>query len=301
MVRPLDSDDFRAHRHILEPDDFAIGPEGPEPPPSDLISQRTWHSIVDLPDDVSIRTSNDHGLLISKLWGSWSDWISLVGALQELASKPAQSPVCTVALNAIDEFQAGIYNSLVGFYRQAYSGLRNVVEHSVIGLYFKLSGDEPKFEDWLRGLKEVPFGQAADSVATHQHVAAMEATLRNALGEDLFGQRKPSYEGGWARRIYHLLSNYTHARPTFTNADMWESNGPVYRLWAFLKWAGMFADVFIFAMVSAKLAKPRLHRLGNGSTKTIFDLASELKDLDLPKAESTAVLHAAFNYLKGNP
>ena len=61
MVHGLPLTDFRAHRSVLDPDDFAGGDDLPDPPPSDLIDLDTWRGIVGLPDDVSVRTSNRHG------------------------------------------------------------------------------------------------------------------------------------------------------------------------------------------------------------------------------------------------
>jgi hypothetical protein len=59
MPKPLPLEDFRAVRIVLEDDDFALVPENPDHPPWDLIDRDTWNSIVTLPDDVGIRTSND--------------------------------------------------------------------------------------------------------------------------------------------------------------------------------------------------------------------------------------------------
>ena len=39
----------------------------------DLVEE-TWNSIVSLPDDVSIRTSDDFGTLLRLLWDFWEDW-----------------------------------------------------------------------------------------------------------------------------------------------------------------------------------------------------------------------------------
>ena len=50
--------------------------EGPDLPPRDLIDKAVWNSIINLPDDVSLRTSADHGTelkFMRKLWGSIID------------------------------------------------------------------------------------------------------------------------------------------------------------------------------------------------------------------------------------
>lgn len=58
MVRKLDPKDFRAARKILEPSDFAVGGQTPDTKPTSLVSQKTWNGIMNLPSDVSIRTTN---------------------------------------------------------------------------------------------------------------------------------------------------------------------------------------------------------------------------------------------------
>lgn len=79
MAKPLPLDDFRAVRIVMEPDDFVAGPDGPEPPPSNLIPEDTWHHLTTLPDDVAIRTSNHHGTLLSVLNQLVRTWPVAVG------------------------------------------------------------------------------------------------------------------------------------------------------------------------------------------------------------------------------
>ena len=52
------NNDFRNKRYKLPPEAFAIGPDGPDPEPKDIIEHDIWQGIIFLPDDVSIRTSD---------------------------------------------------------------------------------------------------------------------------------------------------------------------------------------------------------------------------------------------------
>jgi len=61
MNDKIDPNDFRTTRYRLPPDAFALGPEGPDSPPQDLVEEEIWMSIIFLPDDVSLQTSDDHG------------------------------------------------------------------------------------------------------------------------------------------------------------------------------------------------------------------------------------------------
>jgi len=45
VTKKLSQSDFRAVRVVLEPEDFALGSDEPDPPPSDLISEKAWHGM----------------------------------------------------------------------------------------------------------------------------------------------------------------------------------------------------------------------------------------------------------------
>jgi len=62
--------DFRSVRALLPEDAFAYA-VGPQSRPTDLISSKTWSSIMALPDDVSIRNTNHFGPLLEGVWLLW--------------------------------------------------------------------------------------------------------------------------------------------------------------------------------------------------------------------------------------
>jgi hypothetical protein len=128
-MKALPDSDFRSRRLVLEPEDFALGPDDTDSPPSDLIDEDTWRSMMSLQDDVSVKTSNEYGSALKQMWGFWSEWSCVVGALQELAPSVGEAPLCAAACDVGDEFQASISNAVVGFYRVAFSCLRNALEN----------------------------------------------------------------------------------------------------------------------------------------------------------------------------
>lgn len=221
MPKSLPLEDFRAVRIVLEDDDFAIVPEDPDPPPRELISRETWNSIVTLPDDVGIRTSNDHGRLLEgmdRCWEAFTDALSL-----------RHDPIETAILDAADEFHAATYNSLHGFYRQAFGCLRNALETVVIATYCQVTNQRSRYREREAGKSRIDFGRACDGLITAPRLARLRMRLRTELNDSIFDQRKgASDKGGWARRLFSQLSEYEHSRPRFRNADMWESNGPVF-------------------------------------------------------------------------
>ncbi len=178
--------DFRIIRKKLLPQNFAVGTNKPDESPTDLIDANTWRDIVSLPDDVSIRTSDYFGSVFNVFWERWADWVSIVLALQKSVKDPKKSPIAHVACNAIDEFQASIYNVLTGFYRLAFSALRNIVEQMTIGLHLSLSNDINMFSNWLNGVDELKFGWAADNAQNHSVIIKVENALENKINDSLF-------------------------------------------------------------------------------------------------------------------
>jgi hypothetical protein len=131
-MKPLSVSDFRAKRLMLEESDFAEAP-GNYPGPTKLIQKATWNSIVSLPDDVSIRASDQYGPELEQIWEYWEIWGRVVLAVQDLSGDPTESPTTVAACDAADEFQAATYCAVVGYYRVAFSCLRNVLEQTTIG------------------------------------------------------------------------------------------------------------------------------------------------------------------------
>jgi hypothetical protein len=131
MTRPLDLEDFRAIRKVLEPTDFALGSEDPDPPPTDLIPIAVWDGIMTLPGDVAIRTTSYQGDRIALLYELWSDWIRVM---------PHRGFLSVCMLDAADDFAAALFNLLHGFYKQAIAALRNALDHDACGLLFARQG-----------------------------------------------------------------------------------------------------------------------------------------------------------------
>lgn len=282
-------------RKKLPPEDFAIGPEEPSSAPSDLIDKDTWKSIVSLPDDVSIRTSENYGSVLKKSWSAWGEWINLVGALQEAVEDPTISPIAHVACHATDELQASIYNALVGFYRLSFSSLRNVLEQMTIGLHLELAGDQNTFQNWLNGGCVLTFGWAADKSSRHSSVRKLERYLRNTLSDDLFRQRTPNQSGGFARKLFKELSEFIHGGPAFTNADLWQgSTGPIFVPQAFEKWRGTFAKTYALGVLEAKLAQPNVTALAFGSSLSIRDLFEQVVNMVPEQEDGLNILRAVL-------
>ena len=279
MAKALPSEDFRAVRVTLEPSDFAVGSEFPEQPPKDLISKETWNELVGLPDDVAIRTSNEFGTILKEASDFQSELVGVSLALRDLVMdsgrKEEDAPICHVLLAAGDELAASIYNSLTGYYRVAFSALRNVVENLAIGLHLELSGDQHRFQSWLAGGEELKFGWAADNASKNKAVGEFEARLEAEIADNLFRQKKGTNPGGFARRLFSKLSKFTHGGPGFTDGDMWKSNGPVFVPTAFTDWATSFIQVYCYCLIACRLAQPKLDRLGKWSKMSLEELFNQ--------------------------
>lgn len=249
MSRSLDSSDFRSVRIVLEPSDFALSNGRPDPPPGDLIDRETWLSIVTLPDDVAIRTSSHHGSALHSLHGLW-------GALIEMVALENQDALDTVLIDAADDFQGAIYAALCGYYRLSFTSLRSVLELSAIGADAQLSGNLAEFENWRAGRSRGSFDAACIGLNRSSRGQQLRGHLRRALSDSLFDPKQPSREAGWARRLHETLSNYSHARPGFTDADARQSNGPIYVPQVFEDAAAMHFQVAAFVFIAVNLVRP---------------------------------------------
>src|SRR5438105_891924 len=111
MVRQLPVSDFRAIRKVLDPEDFADGPEGPDPEPTSLVSEEAWDDIVLFPDNVAIRTSSYHGHWLGFLVDLRRAWTDAIGWTED--------EVYETMVYSMDEWDAVAFNASHGFYRQA--------------------------------------------------------------------------------------------------------------------------------------------------------------------------------------
>ena len=251
LPRSLDSSDFRGVRVVLKPSDFAIGDDIPEPPPSDLIDKTIWFSIMTLPDDVAIRTSSYHGTALEKLHDVW-------GALVQTVAIDDQDALDAALLDAADDFQGAVFNALCGFYRLSFTSLRSVVELITIGTEAQITGNLSNFEKWRAGQLITTFDTACSGINRSSRLQTLRAHLRTKLSDSVFDPKQPTQTGGWARRLYSELSNYSHSRPGHTDADARQSNGPIYVPKTFVQTVRMHIEVAAFAFIMVKLARPSL-------------------------------------------
>lgn len=247
MPKLLPTTDFRARRVVLRDNDFALAPKRPDRA-TDIIDKATWKSIVILPDDVAVRTSNHHGRTLTQLHDLWAAWIECTGDKQDC--------VFEVMLDAGDDFQAATYNALTGFYRFSMSGLRSALELVTIGTWAQVCGKKQEFRKWRAGKEAISFGRACDGLmAASDH---FRNRLWSEVKDSLFDQKTPASEGGFVRRIYSGVSEYSHSRPGYADADLRQSNGPIYVRSVFNHVAWTQFETIGLCFVLVLLARPNL-------------------------------------------
>jgi hypothetical protein len=265
-MKPVKGSDFRAKRWMLEEKDFAVA-SGKYIGPTDLIDENTWRSIVGLPDDVSVRTSDKYGSQIGEMWRHWGTWGRVVLAVQALSSVPAKSSTAIACCDAADEFQAAAYCALVGYYRVAFSCLRNVLEQFTIAVQLATTNDAQDFADWRNAEERIRFGWAADMIVKNPVMARLEKHLGTETKDSLFNQNPK----GMVRRLFAEFSKYTHGVSGFTDADSRESNGPIFVPKTFLDWCVASLKTYAIALHLLKLAHPQLDDLPYGPPTTTLD------------------------------
>jgi hypothetical protein len=275
MSKLMPLSDFRARRRVLMRRDFGYAPR-PAPPPSDLIDKATWDSIVTLPDDVAVRTSNYHGTTLKLLDDLWGAWVECVGEKQDC--------MFPVMLDANDDFQAATYNALTGFYRLSAAALRSALELTTIGTWAQVCGKQKQFRSWRSGKLPLSFGQACDGLCGS--TPALRSHVSHFGNGSLFDQKTPNDEGGIARRIFGALSEFSHSRPGHADSDMRESNGPIYVASAFKHVAWMQFETLGLCFVLLLIARPKQHL-----PEPAIELFRDVKRV------KSRVTRAAFQYL----
>jgi hypothetical protein len=212
----LPADDFRGVRAYLAPHLFAIGGDTPDPPPSELISEDTWESVMALPTDVALRTSSYSGYAVERLHELQSDWIF---SWPDAGEAPFMDEAC---LLAGEEFDALVVNAVHGYYRQAIGCLRNALETMAIAAGLVVTNNAALFAKWRQAGQEISFGQARAWLRDSSDGTKIDQEINP---DSVFGDDARA----WMKDRYATLCAYAHSRSGYNNADFWESNGPVYR------------------------------------------------------------------------
>ncbi len=241
---PMTEGRFRERRAYLSPEAFADPGDGITFP-TDLIDRNVWMHLMDLPTDVALQTTDHFGQTFRAMGSVSAMWISAI--------TPGRSDLPLVFdayLDAYDEFKAAPFIAAHGWYRQATAGLRNALEVMAHAARFALRGDGAGYAAWRDGTADPPkFGNSVDLIGGAPSVAAVETTLPAGA---LFG-RNPD---GVLRALYKELCRFAHGHPGNTNADIWESNGPVFVPEAFTQFWRDFRDTFLACSVLLKLSHP---------------------------------------------
>ena len=260
---------------VLTRGDFAWAPK-PDAPASDRVHKTTWSSIVTLPDDVAVRTSNHHGTTLQQLYDLWGAWIESIGENNDTMS--------SAMLDAGDDFQSATYTAMTGFYRLSVTALRSALELTTIGSWAQVCAKTKEYNEWRAGKVTLSFGQACDGLIGT--TSRLRDELRRTVKDSLFDQKTPSSEGGYARRVYDGISNYSHARPGHSDGDIRQSNGPIYVKSAFNHVSWIQFETIGLCYVLLLIARPK-----NTIPQAALDLFADAKRL------KSRVTRAAFRSL----
>lgn len=219
---------------------------GKRPRKKDMLGKQQWEHLMTLPTDVLLRTTDYLGPMIDDMSTQAHSWLTT------MPGSPAAMPFMFEAtLDTHDELKAAPFIAAHGWYRQATAALRNALEVMTHATRYAVRSDTRRFAAWRAGTTEPKFGNSVDIIASAPTVAAIESTLG---GSGLFGNNP----NGVLRDLYQDVCRYAHSSPGFTNADIWQSNGPVFIGAGFTQFWLDYCDSLIACYILLKIGYPAL-------------------------------------------
>ena len=257
--------DFRTRRYKLPREAFALS-DGPDPAPSDLVDAETWRGITNLPDDVSLRTSDHHGEDIRHAYAAWGEWVSLVLSLQYLdGDEPStDSSLVLASFVSTDELQSSLYSALTGFYRASVGDLRLALEGALTGLHFTVHPNPARLKAWEAGTEQVWMRDVRPALAKSDPCRAFPALMSDE---------------GWVAESLRELNHFSHGKLTTANVELWQgSNGPIYVPEAFNLWKLAYCDTLLLIVLLTALGEPRLASAFYPPDFSLLDFTRRLLD-----------------------
>jgi hypothetical protein len=234
MPKRIGPTDFRAKRTLL-PDEAFLLVSGKRPGPTDRIREEVWNGIMNLPDDVSLTTSNHHGAQLETLYSLWGNWIEAIG-------DERKDELFDGMLDGADCLQACTFDSLHGYYRSAVSNLRSALEVVAIG---SLGNLLPNDSDYLRW-REHHMGSLPFKSCMRKLRGVTDGPVRTSV-------LRP---GGWLEEFYGELCAYAHSRPDSSDGQMWRSNGPIYVTATFSRFFEYNVSTYAACYIFTKVGRP---------------------------------------------
>ena len=260
----LPADDFRSRRAYLPDETVALVEEGPDPS-LDRISREAWESMYALTDDVALRTTSFQGTIAEHCHDAWA---AVINAFPQNRSQ--ESPAFEALLDLSDHLQSASFSAMHGYYRQAFATLRAALELMIVTTRFALFGGldelrawryDPTFAAQIRPVAEL------DRIAGHAAITRLnEAMEPLVLARGLGRQRE-----GWAWDRFQLLSRFAHVTPGYTDGELWQSNGPVWKPATFFAYIAHMREVLAISILLARVADPALELSGDLIELLTFD------------------------------
>jgi hypothetical protein len=231
-----------------------------------------------LPDDVAIRTTNQHGHMIKRLSDLSLEWVE-----QYDETDPFMS---AVMLDAHDDLDAALYNAITGFYRLSISATRSALELVAIRTWAKVFGKTAEFKLWESGDADLTIGKACDGLIAATKPLHDELKNRGVEGT-LFNQKTKTTQAGLVRRAFSRLSQWTHSNPGYRDSAIHNTNWPIYVPGAFDYSARMQAEVVGVLCILTLIASPKTR-----FNQIIIDLFKDELMIQYPLLrDAFAILH----------
>ncbi len=157
-------------------------------------------------------------------------------------------------LDSADDLAAALFNLVHGFYKQSIASLRNALETMVFACECELSADSGSWGAWQKG-EELKFKEVYERLRTRLKFSVLEDRGHQATGASIFPLINDVTGKAWARNLYQRLSKFSHARGDSTNAQLWDSNGPIYSVQGMRLAYHAYLETYALLVLIAKVAR----------------------------------------------
>ncbi len=244
-MKALRLSDHRARRFHLTAEDYGLHEE-PEYQPSGHIKREVWKSLVTLPDNVALRTTDNYSRSVETLHRLVWSWLDIHDEL------PNRTPMQMQSMSVLECFDGAVFNAVHGWYRIAGIMLRCAFEDMLIGLFYQHQKARwPEYKEVVSGKRRSPGRKD------------MDRQLLTFVPSALLSQANALYQDELSAYMHRISEN-----------QIWQSNGPNFTPEALDVWIAQCGRAYKMLCDLIECAEPG-SKVGKIASAIGFERSSE--------------------------